>query len=241
MAAVIDQYDGFASLYIDGAAVAQDVVIPMYFTTYAPVANLGVFTDGTFSAASGAKIDDFQMYYGLLTPVDIAGLNGATATVSGRVALQGIADLSAVNPAAPLGSFEVNFELPGTGYTMFRANATLTPLGAGSPYGTWSVSNIPDGVYDVGIKGAKNLRVVIPNVVAFGTVSLPNMTLPGGDSNGDNGVDATDFGLFVSAYNSDSAVLGSGYDPTCDFNADGLVDMADFALLVTNYNTQGAY
>ena len=239
--AVIDIYDGIASLYIDGKAAAQDAVIPTYFYTSAPVANLGVFSDGAFGLANGAEIDDFQMYYNLLTPVEIAGLNGATATVSGRVALEGVADMSAISSASPLGTFSINFELPGSGYTVFSAKAVLMPVGAGSPYGTWSVPNVPDGVYDISIKGPKNLRVLIPTLVAAGTVTAPDRTLPGGDANGDNSVDSSDFGLLIGAFGSVSSDPGSGYDPTTDFNCDGSVDDMDFAILISNYGAMGSY
>ena len=68
------------------------------------------------------------------------------------------------------------------------------------------------------------------------------MTLPllVGDANGDNSVDATDFGLLVvSCYNSDRSIPGSGYDPTCDFNGDGTIDATDFGLFVGNYGLSG--
>ena len=241
VAAVIDEYDGIASLYIDGAIVAQDAVIPTYFMTNAPFTNLGVFSDGTFGLANGAKIDDFQMYYNLLTPLDIAALNGARATVSGRVALEGLSDLTAISAAAPLGTFEVEFALPGTGFSLFTVDVAPNPVGAGSPYAVWSVPNVPLGVYDVLVKGPKNLRVAARNVVVAGNVSAPNMTLPGGDANNDNTVDASDFGLLVGAYNGSATVPGSGYDPAADFNGDGKVDSADLSILINAYGAEGAY
>ena len=73
----------------------------------------------------------------------------------------------------------------------------------------------------------------------FASVAGLSATLPAGDANSDNSVDATDFGLFVSAYNSSASVPGSGYDPACDFNLDGFVDPTDFGLLVGAYGQQG--
>ena len=71
------------------------------------------------------------------------------------------------------------------------------------------------------------------------TVSQMAATLAAGDVDNNNAVDPTDFGLFVSAYNSDMNVPGSGYDPNCDFTCDGLVDPTDFGVFVGNYNTIG--
>ena len=66
-----------------------------------------------------------------------------------------------------------------------------------------------------------------------------DVSLLTGDANGDNSIDATDFGVLVSAYNSSYAVSGSGYDRRADFNCDGSVDATDFGLFVGNYNTVG--
>ena len=111
---------------------------------------------------------------------------------------------------------------------------------AGSANGTFAASGVPAGTYDVAIKGAKNLRVVLRNVVVSGSpATLPNVLLPAGDANGDNSCDATDFGLFVGAYNTDGSITGSGYNRAEDFNFDGFVDATDFGLFVGAYNNQG--
>ena len=165
-------------------------------------------------------------------------LKPVTATVTGSLRLEGVADLSAISPAAPLGTFHFSFRTPGSTTEIYGADAALTtPQGAMS--GTFALPNVPPATYDIAIKGDKNLRLVLPNVAVSGTVSLPDVLLFAGDANNDNSVDATDFGAFVSAFNTRASVPGSGYDPTCDFNFDGAVDATDFSLFVDDYNTVG--
>ena len=76
----------------------------------------------------------------------------------------------------------------------------------------------------------------------IGTVangSLINVgTLLGGDSNGDNMVDISDFNAFVSNYgrSANSPV----FNRFADFNNDGVVDLSDFNIFVNNYGKSGA-
>ena len=108
-----------------------------------------------------------------------------------------------------------------------------------NPDGSYAVPGIPTTAYNVAIKASKWLQVVKPFNPAAANPAAFNATLLAGDANNDNSVDATDFGIFVSAYNSDVGVPGSGYDPAADFNCDGAVDATDFGLFVGNYNTVG--
>ena len=161
----------------------------------------------------------------------------ASATVTGTVALEGVNDLSKISPNAPLGLFHISFRTVGTRTEIAGFDVPLTNLGAA---GTFTVPGAPVGTYDVNIKGMKNLSQTVSIVNVSGAVTLPTVTLNAGDTNNDNTVDPTDFGNFVSAYNSDSSVPGTGYTPTCDFNFDGVVDPTDFGLFVGNYNTVGS-
>ena len=160
--------------------------------------------------------------------------------LSGRIALQGVPDLSAIPAAVPLGTFRVEFRAPGTGTVLKSADVSLMPVGVNSPYGTLRVSGVPAGTYDVAVKGGKSLRVVLPNVAVSDGATLPDITLSGGDANNDNVVDIGDFGLLVNAYGSDVNSANSGYDPHADFDYNGVVDIGDFGLLVNNYGSIGA-
>ena len=146
-------------------------------------------------------------------------------SVSGSIALDG--DATANLPA-------IRVELRNPGATTPLQTFDL-PTG-----GAFTLASIPPGIYDLAFKSANTLRRVISGVdLTGGNQTGLAVLLEAGDANGDNGVDATDFGLFVSAYNSDKSSAGSGYDPACDFNNDGLVDPTDFGLFVSSYNTAG--
>jgi len=165
----------------------------------------------------------------------------------GRIALEGVTDLSAVSPYAPLGFFHISFRKQGTTLVLYDYDFALDTT-AGSAFGTFSLLNVSrfrlfnvaPGFYDVTIKGAKNLRVSLPGVFVGDTTILPDVSLPAGDANNDNSVDSTDFGLLIGAFNTSATLPGNGYDPACDFNFDGSVDSTDFGLLIGNYGQSGA-
>ena len=172
---------------------------------------------------------------------------GGAETVTGNIALEGVNDLSATNVAAPLGSLTVGFYTPGSVVhgamppitPLYTQTVTLTPTPM-SINGAYTVTGVPDGTYDVVIKGAKNLAVQTSNVVISSTsTTIPSVVLPAGDSNNDDSVDSTDFGNLIGVFNTSAASTGSGYDPTADFNFDGAVDSTDFGLLIGNFNTVG--
>ena len=188
-------------------------------------------------------LDEVRISDNALAPSQFLFAAPTGATVTGSIALEGVADLSAINANAPLGVFDIQIRAVGSQVPLFEnKNVTLTTT-HGSANGTFSltVPGLAPGTYDVRIKGSKNLAVLTSGVAISATSgTVPNVLLPGGDTDNNNAVDTTDFGTFVGAYNSNSAVPGSGYDPTADFNFDGLVDATDFGIFVGDYNTAGA-
>ena len=69
--------------------------------------------------------------------------------------------------------------------------------------------------------------------------SLINIgTLSGGDSNGDNVVDLTDFNAFLNSYGSNADI--PGFNRLADFNNDGVVDLSDFNIFLNSYGKTGA-
>ena len=203
---------------------------------------------GDFAAFNGKSVSGpWTLTVADRNPVYVGYFSGfsfnvtpSTAAVTGNIALEGVNDLSAVSPYAPLGTFHLSFRAPGATTELRGYDVALNPT-VGSAFGSFSLPNIPTGTYDVLIKGKKNLAVLQSNVVVSGTsVLLADATLPAGDANNDNFCDTSDFGLLVGAYGADGSVTGSGYDPAEDFNFDGFVDTSDFGLLVGNYGAQGA-
>lgn len=187
-------------------------------------------------------------YYYVVVGVNSFGAGGASneaavtpgAVIAGSIGLEGVNNLANISPNAPLGVFDIQLRAPGSLLPVYEfSNVTLNP--AAGTGGGYTLTGVAAGTYDVRIKGSKNLAVLVSNVLISGNGGvISGVLLPAGDTNGDNSVDASDFGAFVSAYNTDSSVPGGGYDPTCDFNFDGAVDPGDFGLFVGEYNSSGA-
>ena len=237
-----DQVNNVVKIYLDGVVLASAALTTPFPTNSATTGNpINLGTDGYFSSTS--KFDDFRIYQGILTDAQIAALSNPGAAITGSIALEGVADLSAINPAAPLGVFDIQIRAVGSLTPLYENKAvtlTITPGSANGKF-TLTVPNLPAGNYDVWIKGSKNLAVLVPSVAISATAgTVPNVLLNGGDVDGDNTVGPTDFATFVSAYNSFAAIAGTGYDPTADFNFDGAVDPTDFNIFVGDYNTAGA-
>ena len=224
-----------------GASVALYGAGGQLVGNYAVALNpLVVFSEGLFKY-SGTEVKSAVITFSDPASSGTFALDNLTLpAVCGRVHLEGVPDLAATDPAAPLGLFHIEFRAPGTTNAVHSADVPVKPVGAGSPFGNYCVAGVPAGTYDVAVKGDKNLRVLIANATIGGSGTLPDILLPGGDANDDNSVDTSDFGILVGSYGGSSAVSGSGYDPSTDFNFDGVVDATDFGILVGDYNTTGA-
>lgn len=148
-------------------------------------------------------------------------------TVAGTVSLEQIA------PAHQNQTLSFEFR-PAAGGAAFTRTQTLTGSGG------FSFTDIPAGSHNLAINGPKWLRSVYPVNVTNANVTNLSAALSGGDANGDNSVDSTDFEILIGAFNTDASVPGSGYDATADFNCDGFVDSTDFGLFIGDFNTMGA-
>ena len=223
---------GAAGIYTGPTPALNKVIAPGDILSGKTVSRVEVGAEGLNDAG---RIAFFARFTDNTEALYVA--SASTTPLSGSVTLEGLS--AATRIAAPTGSVTVEFRTPGKTAALYTASAPLTAV-SGQDALHYSVAAPPPGTYDIAIKTDKNLRVTLPAVSVGGGAALPAVLLPAGDANGDNSVDASDFGLFVSAYNSDITIPGSGYDPTCDFNFDGAVDASDFGLLVGNYNKIGA-
>ena len=159
-------------------------------------------------------------------------------SVSGQIALDGVPDLRQI--LVPVGAITFEFRAPGTTAALFTKTATLTTDAANPGLGDYTLTGVTPGTYDIAIKSRNSLRAVVKNAKVTGSAgTISAVLLLGGDANGDNSVDSSDFGILIGAFNSDSSVIGSGYDPAADFNYDGFVDSSDFGILIGNYNLTG--
>jgi hypothetical protein len=150
-------------------------------------------------------------------------------TITGQVRLQG-------RPAAP----DVQWQVPLTVelYVTGKATPIITYTTTTDINGQFTISNVPAGMFNIGVKNAHTLKrvkldqdlVAVGNAIDFGT-------LLEGDANNDNSVDLLDFSILLATYNK--FIGDTGYDPRADFNGDDGVDLLDFSILLLNYNVYG--
>ena len=111
------------------------------------------------------------------------------------------------------------------GFVNFAGNLTVT---------TKAVS----GSHKVYVRTGHWLQKASASFVANGaSVTLPTVTLPNGDANGDNSIDLLDYFALSDSYNLSTG--DAGFDANADFNEDGSVDLLDYFILSDNYNLAG--
>jgi len=100
--------------------------------------------------------------------------------------------------------------------------------------------NIPSQNSDLSIRVKGERTLALSKLVGTVTTEIPIDvgTLSGGDANGDNTVDMSDFFIFSSNFgrSSDSTL----FNELADFNNDGEVDMSDFFIFSSNFGRDGA-
>ena len=203
---------------------AVNGTVARWTTTIAPNANTPDWKYQPATASVIAKAIHIFCYANSVSTYEISGVYLAPNVISGKVTLEGWRG----SPQS------VNFQFrPTDGST---GSTQTVPLDAA---GNFTLTNALPQSYTIAVKGAKWLQRTLAADSTNAPVTNLTVTLLAGDANNDNQVDPTDFSVFVSAYNSDANIPGTGYDPAADFNGDGLVDPTDFGLFVSNYNTQG--
>ena len=183
--------------------------------TYTPAANYAGGDSFTYTISNGNAT----------ATAEVSVRVRSVTSVSGTVALEGTA--SAAH------TLTLKFQ-PTDGGISVTQNVTL------DSHGGFALSGIPSGTYRLLIKGYKWLQIAVPIDTNNGAVINVSAALPGGDANNDNSVDSSDFGILISAFNTDASIPGSGYDIRADFNDDGSVDSTDFGILIGNFNSVGA-
>ena len=99
--------------------------------------------------------------------------------------------------------------------------------------GSFSLSGLTPGTYDITVKNRHTLRNLKAGVtLAVGTNTVNFGTLLEGDANDDNYVNISDFSLLRLGF-------APGYDARVDFNEDGIVNISDFSLLAANFGDHG--
>ncbi len=123
-----------------------------------------------------------------------------------------------------------------------NSGAQVTAWQAGSPItgdvtaagGGYSLS-LPAGTYSMTVSMASYLTEQVDNVVVAsgGLTPLPDITLLGGDVNGDGTVDILDLSAIGAKYGLSSG--DPGFDPAMDINSDDIINIQDLSLAAANY------
>lgn len=149
-------------------------------------------------------------------------------TIVGSVTLQG-------RPTPPVLAWSVPLTVSLT------ASGQTTPAYVFDPTtdqeGTFSISGITAGTYDVAVKNHHTLQNVQSVTVVDGTNNVDFGTLREGDANDDNFVTLLDFSILVTAFGTGEG--DAGFDARADFNEDGFITLLDFSLLVSNFGQAG--
>ena len=187
---------------------------------------------GTFDGL----LDDVQFYNKPLTDGEIAYLFsdvGSTLgplTVSGQVALEAF-----TGPARDgAGTRSVTFKATdATGAVLGTWDQSLTFAAGADGYGVapFTLTSVPAGTAQISAKSPWNLRKRL--TVAFlggaGTASFTGVSqLPGGDLDGSNVVDLTDYFQLATAWYQVNAAA--------DIDGSGMVDLDDYFIMANHWN-----
>jgi len=107
----------------------------------------------------------------------------------------------------------------------------------GDEEGSFILTNIPEGVYEIGLKHPTCLQQIRKVVIITGNNVYDWGELRIGDVNNDDWINILDFTFLLAAYNAFEGM--DAYDPNIDFNGSGVINILDFSLMLNNYNQQG--
>lgn len=178
-------------------------------------------TDVTYTATFGAGIINWPALSNHTYKIE-----HLTGGVSGRVTLQGRADQTSL----------IDFELREPGETAPIDIYQVTVAADGS----YLLTGIEPGTYDLTAKGMNSLRAKQPNitVAASQQTSGINFSLLGGDADNNNVVSLVDFAILRAANGTRPG--DPKWDPRADFNGNNQIDLTDFAILRSNSGKSGA-
>ena len=101
--------------------------------------------------------------------------------------------------------------------------------------GEYSLAEVPPGTYTIAVRRQSYLRTWRSvTVVAGHTLTLPDVTLLGGDINQDDVIDLVDANLIGQAWNSTPA--SPNWDGRADITDDGAVNILDMVAVQFNWD-----
>jgi hypothetical protein len=192
--------------------------------------------NNTFGQIGSGSLVDVSYY-----PVQVSVLDGGVASIAANSY-----DSLAVAPQVTTGEISGVVTLYGSVTESEPIQFTLHSLGGAQRWaqtltlnsdGSYTLPNIPVGIYTLGIKGSRWLRSTVTSVTVGASQASASATLTPGDLNGDNVIDLNDFALFAAAYGSEPT--SPNWNPNADLNCDGEVNIEDFSLLAQFFGETG--
>jgi len=161
----------------------------------------------------------------------VLGLDNITAsagrTISGQVALQGLATNSGIRTVT------CRFYTPGTNSLVYTSTGTVN---VASDAFTTFAPPIP-GAYDLFIKGSTFLAKKTQVNTTAGNVTNTNVGLTNGDCDGDNVITTDDYLILSNSFDKTSE--DAGFDARADLDQDDVVSTDDYLILNNNFDQSG--
>jgi|GEM_PF-832745 len=152
-----------------------------------------------------------------------------SATVSGTYTMLGL-------PSKPHASWvmgvDVTITPTGGGATVFNNRVTT------NQNGLFVIESLPPGTYTLVIRRFNALPLTKTNVVLIvGNNPVDMGSAKGGDADGNNLINITDFSILATSFGKSTGQVG--FDARADFNNDGIVNISDFSMLATYFGQSG--
>lgn len=116
-------------------------------------------------------------------------------------------------------------------YDLAGNSLQFSQMASANADGEVVLGNIALGNYRLYVKPDKYLAIAKNISISTGLNTLDLGEFNGGDADGNNRVEAIDFSLLASVFNTATSIA--------DFNGDGIVSALDFSILASNFNTAG--
>jgi hypothetical protein len=185
-----------------------------------------------FSPSSGAGLDFIMGERGKVQPPPEAASAGPAGNASVRIKVRWLGRAAAPNDTW-VQPVTLLLSVPGNPAIVGSYRGTTDRNGV-AIYG-----NLPEGTYDVHVKGAHSLQNARASIalVANKTLDLDMKALVEGDIDGDNCVTVDDFSLVQAMVGTDRTT--PGYNTAADLDGDGRVTVADVSLLRSGFDRCG--
>jgi hypothetical protein len=124
-----------------------------------------------------------------------------------------------------------------------KGNVVMEPTVFVGPAGTFTVSGVPAGFYNVNVKFALSVsRTEFSVAVYNGLITQVDFgTLPAGDADDNDVTDIRDFSHLRASFGrfASCGAVKAPTTPCADFNGDGVINVVDFSILRSSFGQRG--